>query len=194
MSSKKNDTRIRALETTWHLLEQRPGQEVSMNTIAKEAGISRQALYLHFGSRTELMAATVNHVNEVKGLNERLKQFEAATNGTELLEACVDVWGNYIPDIYGLIKAILSIRETDEAVAAAWGCCMEDLRRACQEAIQALDREGLLMSQWSHQEAVEMFMTIVSVPNWEQLTIEYRWSQAQYLNWIKTLLKRTFID
>jgi len=83
-------------------------------------GISWQALYLHVDSRTELMVATVEYVDEVKGLNERLKQFKTATTGVELLEMFVDVWGNYIPDIYGLAKALLNTRETDEATVSAW--------------------------------------------------------------------------
>jgi AcrR family transcriptional regulator len=165
-----------------------------MTDIAKAAGISRQAVYLHFGSRTELMIATTNYVDEVKGLNERLKHFQTATTGVELLEACVDVWGNYIPEIYGLAKALIGPRETDEATAAAWNGCMSGLREVCQEIIEALARDGILAPDWSRREAIEMFWTIISVHNWEQLTIECGWTNDQYIDWMKTLLKRTFVD
>lgn len=193
MSSDLNDTKTRILEATWHLMEERHGQGVSMSDIARAAGISRQAVYLHFASRTELMIATSNYVDEVKGLNERLNQFQAATNGIELLEACVDVWGNYIPEIYGLAKALLMTRETDEATAAAWNGSMSCLRDVCREIIDALDREGILASEWSHNEAIEMFWTMISINNWEQLTIECGWSTDQYIDRMKTLLKRTFV-
>ncbi len=79
MSSKNTDTRTRILEVTWRLMEQHRGQGVRMSDIAKAAGISRQAVYLHFGSRTELMIATSNYVDEVKGLNERLKRLQTAS-------------------------------------------------------------------------------------------------------------------
>ncbi len=194
MSSKNTDTRTRILEVTWRLMEQHRGQGVRMSDIAKAAGISRQAVYLHFGSRTELMIATVHYVDEVKGLNERLKQFQAAKTGIELLEECVEFWGNYIPEIYGLAKALLSTRETDEATAAAWNGCISCLRDACREIIETLDREGILAPEWSPDEATEMFWTLISVHNWEQLTIECGWSTTQYINWMKTLLMRTFID
>jgi AcrR family transcriptional regulator len=190
----KIKTRNRILTETWHLLEQRPGQDVHMREIAKAAGISRQALYLHFASRTELLIATIHYVDEVKGLNERLKQFQAATNGIELLETCIEVWGNYIPEIYGLAKALLRTRDTDEAAAAAWDDCMGTLRDACRETIEALDSDGILAPGWSHNEATEMLWTILSVHNWEQLTIECGWSITQYVTWMKTLLKRTFVD
>ena len=188
------DTKTRILEATWQLMEQRHGQGVSMSDIAQAAGISRQAVYLHFPSRTELMIATSNYVDEVKGLNERLNQFKAATTGIELLEACVDVWGNYIPEIYGLAKAMLMTRETDEATAAAWDGNMSCLRDVCRETIEALEREGILAPEWSRKEAIEMFWTMISINNWEQLTIECGWSTTQYIGWMKTLLKRTFVD
>jgi len=194
MSSKNKDTRTRILDATWRLMEKRRGQGVSMSNIAKEAGVSRQALYLHFSSRIELMAETVHYVDEIKGLNERLKQFQSATTGIELLEACVDVWGNYIPEIYGLAKALLNTRETDEATAAAWNGCMSGLRAVCQKTIEALDKEGILASPWTQESAVEMFWTIISINNWEQLTLECGWSTDNYIAGIKTLLKRTFIN
>ncbi len=193
-SQNKIDTRTRILAATWQLMEQHRGQGVHMRDIAKAAGISRQALYLHFASRTELMIATVHYVDEVKGLDERLNQLKAATTGIELLEASVEVWGNYIPEIYGLAKAMLSTRDTDEATAAAWNDSMSCLRDACQEIIEALDREEILASAWSQKEAIEMLWTMLSVNNWEQLTIECGWSTTQYIDQMTTLLKRTFVD
>jgi len=194
MSSDKMNTRTRILSATWRLMEQRQGLGVRMSDIAKEAGVSRQAVYLHFKSRTDLMIATTQYVDEVKGLNERLKRFNAATSGIDLLEECVDVWGNYIPEIYGIARALMNTRETDEATAAAWNGCMVGLRDACREIIDGLDHDGVLAAEWSCDEAVAMLWTMLSVQNWEQLTIECGWSTSQYISWMKLLLKRTFVD
>ncbi|MDH5257054.1 MAG: TetR/AcrR family transcriptional regulator [Gammaproteobacteria bacterium] len=194
MSRKEPDTKRHILEATWHLMEQRPGRSVSMSDIAKAAGISRQAVYLHYASRTELIIATSNYVDEIKGLNERFKQLLAAKNAIELLETCVDVWGNYIPEIYGLAKAMLMTRDTDEATAAAWNRNMQCLHDVCREVIGALEHEGILSSGWAKKDAVEMFSTMISINNWEQLTVECGWSQAQYIDRMKNLLKRTFIE
>lgn len=194
MSSEELDTKTRILEATWKLLEQHRGQGVNMSDIAKAAGISRQAVYLHFASRTELMIATMNYVDEVKELDERLNLFNSAKTGIELIDACVDVWGNYIPEIYGLAKAMLMTRDTDEAMAAAWNNSMNCLREVCRATIDTLESEGKLVTGWSPKEATDMFMTMISINNWEQLTIEYGWSTEQYISWMKTLLKRTFAN
>ncbi len=194
MSSKKTNIRTRIIEATWRLMEQRLGKSISMGDVAKTVGISRQAVYLHFASRTELMIATSNYVDEIKCLNERLNQFKTASSGIELLEACVDVWGNYIPEIYGLAKALLATRNTDEATAAAWNNNMGCLRDICRETIETLDAEGILAPEWSKEEAVEMFWTMISIHNWEQLTVECGWSTTQYIDRMKALLKLTFIN
>ena len=193
MSSESTDTKTRILEATWTLMEQGRGQGVKMSDIARAAGISRQAVYLHFATRTELMIATVNYVDEVKGLNERLNRFKLASNGTELLDACVDVWGNYIPEIYGLAKALMMTRDSDEATAAAWNGSMACLREVCQEIINTLDDEGQLVPEWPKAQAVELFMTLISIQNWEQLTIESGWSKSQYVERMKQLLRHTFV-
>ena len=68
MSSKEKNTRDRILHATWQLMEQNLGKTISMSDVAKAAGISRQAVYLHFQSRTDLMVATSSYVDELKNL------------------------------------------------------------------------------------------------------------------------------
>ena len=194
MSSEEIDTRTRILEATWQLLEQHHGQGVKMGDIAKAAGISRQAVYLHFASRTELMIATMNHVDEVKGLYERLNKLTSVNSGTERLEMVIDIWCGYIPEIYGLAKAMLAMRDTDEAMAAAWNNSMGCLRDVCQQTIETLEQEDNLAAGWSTNEATDMFVSVISIPNWEHLIKECGWSNAQYISGLKTLLQRTFVS
>lgn len=174
-------------------MEQQRGQGVHMSDIAKAAGVSRQAVYLHFGSRTELMVATTHYVDQVRGLNERLRRSEAVTGGVELLEALVEFWGNYIPEIYGLGKALLAVRETDEAAAVAWNDRMTAVRRRCIKVIEALQRDGMLAAELSGDEAGDLLWTMLSVRNWEQLTVERGWTTSEYVSRMQTLLKRAFV-
>lgn len=193
-SSELEETRTRILAATWRLMEQQHGQGVRMQDIAKAAGLSRQAVYLHFGSRAGLMVATTHYMDRVLGLNDRLRRWQAATSGVELLEAFVEFWGNYIPEIYGMGKALLAVRETDEAAALAWNDRMSAVREGCRTTIEALQREGLLASEWTCEEAIDLFWTLLSIRNWEQLTFECGWSTSQYVGWLQTLVKRTFVQ
>lgn len=193
MSSDEKNTRIKILEATWKLMVERRGLGVRMSDIAKTAGISRQAIYLHFDTRTELMRATASYVDIVKGLDERLQTVLSATSAVEALKAYVSVWGHYVPEIYGLAKALLAAREIDEAAAAAWDERMACLRDGCKEIISDLAKEGNLLPEWSQEDAVEMCWTILSFQSWEQLTVECEWSVDKYVDRVTALLIRSFV-
>lgn len=194
MSSTEKNTREKILDATWKLMEERRGLGVRMSDIAKAAGVSRQAIYLHFDTRTALMSATAIYVDEVKGLDARLQTVLSASSAVEALGLYVEVWGNYVPEIYGLAKALLAARDTDEAAAVAWDERMACLRDGCREIISELAEEGRLLPDWTHDEAVEMFWTILSFQTWEQLTVECGWSVDEYTRWMKMLLLKSFVE
>ena len=193
MSSIESETRKKILAETWRLMVEGRGHEVRMTDIAEAAGISRQAVYLHFSTRTELMVATTHYVDEVRGLNKRLSRYEAATTGIEILEEYVEFWGNYIPEIYGIAKALIAVYETDEAAAAAWDDRMNAVRSGCRNTIDALVRDKMLASDWSRDQAIDYFWTMLSVHNWELLTKVCGWSRSEYIERMKMLLKQTLM-
>lgn len=193
MSSGEMETRVRILEATQRLMEERRGRGVRMSDVAGAAGVSRQSVYDHFGSRAKLLVATTHYVDEVRGLAERRRGFEAAEGGIGRLEAYVEFWGNYIPEVYGMARALLADRETDEAAAAAWADRMGAVRASCREVVEALRRDGLLLPGWSEEEAVDLMWTMLSVRNWESLTVECGWSQDRYVGRMKEILRRVLV-
>lgn len=175
-------------------MEQQRGQGVRMSDVAKSAGVSRQAVYLHFESRAELLVATARYVDEVRGLGERLRSYRAATSGVDKLETYVEFWGNYIPEVYGVAKALLSARETDRAAAAAWEDRMRAVHTSCRSIIEALERDGMLDPEWAVEEAADLLWTMLSIRNWEHLKIECGWTTDQYVSRMQQLLKHTFVQ
>ncbi len=138
------------------------------------------------------MIAAVRYLDEVYGLDERLTEFRAATKGVELLETFVDFWGNYIPKIYGVARALLAARQTDEAAAAAWDDRMNSVRNGCRQVLETLKSEDKLRPEWNVQEAVDMMWTILSIENWERLTVESGWTVEEYVERMKRLLLTAF--
>ena len=176
------------------MLEEHGGRGVRMGDIARAVGISRQAVYLHFASRTELLVAATRYLDEVLDVDRRLAPSRAATSGTERLALFIDCWGRYIPEIYGVAKALLLAQDTDEAAATAWNDRMLAMRDGCRAAIEALHAEGNLAPEWTPKRATDALWTMLLVPNWENLTGECGWSTRQYVRWMKTVANRTFID
>ncbi len=135
-----------------------------MADIAKRAGISRQALYLHFATRTDLLVATTLYVDQLKDIDARLAPSRSATSGPERLDAYIEAWGNYIPEIYGIARVLL-----------------------------ALKADGRLSSDNTRGQATALLWTLLSVRNWEHLRLDCGWSQKAYIAGIKTSANRLFV-
>jgi len=194
MSSAENDTRTKILQTTWGLMEKDPGKSISMSQIAKATGISRQAVYLHFASRTELLIATIHYVDEVKGLDQRLQAVQSATSGIGMLEIFVEEWGSYIAEVYSVSKALMLTKASDEAAAAAWQEIMGCLRDVCVQIVNNLRQEKKLNPNWDAEKATDYFWTMISINTWEQLVYDCGWSTEQYVSESKNVLKRILIS
>ncbi|MDY6943275.1 MAG: TetR/AcrR family transcriptional regulator [Pseudomonadota bacterium] len=194
MSSEAVETRKRILDATIRILEARGGRGVRMGDIAKAADISRQAVYLHFASRAELLVAATRYLDKALELDRRLAPSRAARSGNERLARYIDFWGHYIPEIYGVAKALMLAQDTDDAAATAWNERMQAMRAGCQAAIEALDGDGQLAGEWTVQSATDALWTLLLVPNWENLTRQCGWSTRQYVDRMTILARRNFID
>jgi AcrR family transcriptional regulator len=172
-------TKIRILETTWKVLETRIDKN-RMSDIAKAVGISRQALYLHYPTRAELLIATTKHIDTVKKVDQRLELSRAAGSGLERLHFFIKAWGGYIPEIHGMSVALRNMRKNDKAAAEAWDERMQAVRHGCQAAVRAIEKDGKLKSDLSEQVATDILWTLLTVENWEKLVLDCTWSQSEY--------------
>lgn len=194
MSSGDPETRKRIMETTRQLIEESQGKAVRLQDIAQASGISRQAIYLHFGSRVGLMVATVQYIDKAAGLTERTQHIRDEEDSLAAVDLYLDFWAAYIPTIYGLAKQLLLLRETDEGAAAAWQDRMESLRNGpCRYLIERLEQDGRLDPEWQTEMAIDVLWTLISIQTWERLVIERGWSNEQYATKLKQIIQRVLI-
>lgn len=193
MSSKNLNTKSRIFEATWQLMEDNRGQGVRMSDIAKGAGISRQALYLHFDDRSNLLIATMRYMDEKLGIEDQLKASRNAVNGEERLREYIAVMGNHFPNIQGMARVLLAIKDSDPAAQAAWDERMEAIRDGCEAAITMLDTEHKLADGWSIKIATDLLCAMLSFQNWDQLTNKCGWRTSDYITHLQQQAQNSFI-
>ena len=179
-------TRTRILNACRALLEGDAGAATRMSDVAKAAGVSRQAVYLHFKTRAELLIALTRHIDEVEKVDDRLAASRAAT-GLDRLDAYIDAWGGYIPVIYPVGRALMAMAPTDEAARLAWEDRMNAMRHGCEAAVKALAAAGHLKAGLEQHAATDMLWTLLSVRNWESLVKVCGWDPARYVRDMKAL-------
>ncbi len=182
------------MEHTRRLIEESRGKEVRLKDIAQAAGVSRQAIYLHFGSRVGLMIATVQYIDEAAGFVTRTQHVRDEEDSVKAIGLFLAFWADYVPTVYGLAKQLLVLRETDEGAAAAWQDRMDGLRNiACRYLIERIAEEGRLRAGWETEMAIDFFWSLISIQTWENLVIERGWSSEQYTMKIKRVIDDALI-
>ena len=189
MSSGDPETRKRIMETTRRLVEESRGKAVRLEDIAQQAGVSRQAIYLHFGSRVGLMVATVQYVDEAAGFLERTKFVREAENSLIALDRFVAFWADYWPGISDLAKMLLAVRDTDPAAAAAWADRMDALWNICHSLAKWIKRDGKLDPIWTTKTAADLLWMMILQAG-ESLCVERGWEKEDYVERLQYTLRR----
>lgn len=180
MSREKNQTRQKILDSTLKLLEKSSGgKEVRMSDIAKEAGISRQAVYLHFPTRADLLIAVTYRLDEIYDAAARLIKPAQAETGALRLDAYIEAWLGYLPLIYGVVKAMMDMRDDDEAANEAYSLRMQHIRNACETTILALKDDNQLQPHLNVDIATDILWTLLSIPVWEQYRFKCGWTAKE---------------
>ena len=191
MSSDLKTTRNRILSAALKLLE--AGDKTRMSDIARATGISRQALYLHFETRADLLIATTLYLDEINASDALLAKSRSAETGVARLDAYIEAWSGYIPMVYRVAKPIMLMAETDEAARAAWDGRMEAMRHGCAAAVEALARDVRLRSEFDVETATDILWAQLSVPTWEALTQVRGWSQEDYIARQQLIARRLLV-
>ena len=179
MSSDELPTRSKILDASWRLLEETGGARTRMSDIAKAAGVSRQAVYLHFDNRADLLTATTRYADERMGVPKRLRPFREAQDAEAKLEAAVAFFADHYPRVRGIARALLAMSEDEEA-QAAWRDRMGAVAEAAGEVIAAIAAEGRLADGWTEEQATDFLWSMLSFETWSRLTSECFWTDEDY--------------
>lgn len=178
MSSKKSilDTRADILDAAWTLIE-KEGADVTLAKIAKHAGISRQSVYDHFGSRGGMLIALVRRTDDRLSIKGKLFEAFSHDNPKQRLIDTVAIWIDFVKEIYPVATDLIRLRKTDTDADAAWNDRMSELRQWLTILTQSLADDGALKAGWSAKSAAEYIWAATSVQTWEQLTVDCAWSE-----------------
>jgi AcrR family transcriptional regulator len=183
-------TRERLLRAAWDLaLEQGPGLRLA--DVATRAGVSRQAVYLHFDDRAGLLLALLAWADQAFQLDDLLARVSQARTGVEALERMAEVNAAYWPRVDAITRVLEAHQYQDPAVSAALRDRLDFRRSAHRAVIARIAAEGELASGWTVDAAADLFAAVTMPSPWRELTGTCGWSAGQYANRMSQLLRRT---
>lgn len=189
MSSGDPATRRRILDAAWGLLEASPGANPSMGDVARRAGVSRQALYLHFADRTSLLLEVSRLVDTTLRTPTRQRRVDHAPTARAALREAVALQAWLKPRLHGVATALDVLRRTDPAAEAAWQEREHARLDRCEQVIRRLQAEDQLADAWDVPSAARCFWAVTSQRVWDDLVNEQGWPTARYRTYMTTLLE-----
>jgi AcrR family transcriptional regulator len=134
----------RILDAALTLVTRRGDARVTMAQIAKAARVSRQAVYLHFADRADLMVALARHLDQSLGLPADIRRIAEAPSGAAMIEMQVSLQARLNPAVWAVARALDAVRRTDAAAERAWQDRLDDRLGGCRGVVARLEAEGNL--------------------------------------------------
>ncbi len=167
-------TRNLILDAAWSLISEK-GAEVSMSEIAAAAGVTRQSVYVHFGTRGGMLMALVKRADERFRIRELMFESFEIADPRARLDATIVVWLDFVVKIYPVASDLVRLRQTDEDAASAWEDRMSDLRSWLNVLVRSLAKDDALSAEWRTEDAAEYLWAAFSVQTWGLLVHDCGW-------------------
>lgn len=187
-----SETRAHILQVSWDLIANH-GSNLKLTEVAKNAGVSRQALYLHFGDRAGLVIALVRHMDEMLDLGNKLAHVQAAPDGAELICRAMRLNHEFWSMVRPVARILVVAQDHDPALRGAWRDRMAFRQKGFARIVQKIADLGELSPDWDIEEAAELLYATTHFDSWRELTLHLGWSGDRYVATMTRMLSRTML-
>jgi AcrR family transcriptional regulator len=183
-------TRTQILEAARAMFEELGYYGAGLGAVAKQAGVSRQAIYLHFASKAELLTALHAHIfaTDVVPVLERHPVLDEMT-ALEALDAIVAVDVGVAAKVWRIHEALTMARRQHPEVEETLRPREEERYGELFDLGRRLRREGALPPGIGVGTFADMLWGLMNIGTYKNLVIERSWSLDQYRRWVRTTIR-----
>jgi len=172
--------RARILAVAWEMVEAGRLGDLTMAAVGQAAGVSRQTVYVQFGTRAGLLVQMVRERDADNPRGLRVAAALAAPDPAEALAALTRELAGWWQEIHPVAQALYAAALTDDAARAAWEDRMAHLHAFSEQAVARLAEAGLLASHWEPALASDWLAAQHNPLGWLLLVEDAGWTHEQY--------------
>ncbi len=193
-SGGRPDTRAAILEAARELFEEQGYFGAALEAVAKKAGVSRQAIYLHFASKADLLTDLHMHIYEtdVVPALERHPIWTAPT-ALEALDATIAVDAEVASKVWRIHEALTVARRHHPEVDQTLRPREEERYEEMVRLSRWLKKEGELPAKMRVGTFADMLWGVASLGTFQNLVIERGWSKDRWTKWVRDTIRAQLI-
>jgi AcrR family transcriptional regulator len=182
------DTRTSLLEAAWEQVAKHGVGAVTLAEIAAAAGVTRQSVYLHFGSRAGLLIEMVRHRDRTSATVRKMAAAAQEAHSEAGFGRFTRLWFRHVAAILPVARAIEAASVSDPDAAAAWKDRMQSLRAVLGGIVARLAAADRLDSGWTKDEATDWLWSRTHIDVWRQLVVERNWTPSDVVSRVTSSL------
>jgi AcrR family transcriptional regulator len=182
MTKISDETRNGILEAAWHLMVEQHRLGAGLAEIAAAAGVSRQTLYLAFGSRAGVLVAMARHQDTQYEQVPRMQQIAGTGRDLLALHAFVDAWLDYLPVVYPVAIQLETGSLFDPDANAAWQdrIFSQGVRTGLDRILGQMAADGGLLSGHDPSRLADACLALLVPSAWRYLVVERGWTAEAF--------------
>ena len=189
-SSGRLQTRIQILEAARAMFEELGYYGAGLEAVAKKAGVSRQAIYLHFPSKAELLTALHLHVFDTDVVPAlRRHAITDAMTGLDVLDATIAADVEIVSRVWRIHESLTMARRQHSEVDQTLLPREEEHYDGLLDVGCRLERDGALPPTIPVGLFADMLWGLMNLGTFRNLVIERGWSLDQYRCWVRDTIR-----
>jgi TetR/AcrR family transcriptional regulator of autoinduction and epiphytic fitness len=180
-------TRNRIIDAARRLLLEGTYSAVTMDEIAKEAGVAYQTVYAIFGTKIRLAEAMVD--SGFSHLAEALNLLQAARGSADpeiWLRTVARVWRAIYEPCADLLR--FTLESGDPALQEHYRQVQESRLGRLKEVVGVLERSGRLRSGLTTKDALDVMWAMTSPDTYTKFVFQRRWQPDRFEEWLASAL------
>jgi AcrR family transcriptional regulator len=162
------ETRARVIQATRDMLTEDDCQTLSMDAIARRAGVARGTLYHQFTSKFDLLSAVVADTIERVGF-QRVRTIRDQSDACVALREYVPALCAFYAGVHVMLRNLFGLVAIDVDADRLMQLYNANRHAALQRMMKRLMDDGHLSAEFTRDEAVEMLWMLTSFRTFDHL-------------------------
>lgn len=189
-----NVTKARIVAAAMQLMKEKGYADMTLEAIAREAGVAPQTVYAVCGSKKGVLAAILETTVEAKRYDKLRDSIPQIMTGKERVQEIGHFTALLMEDampVFDIIRG-MSVLSPEFAEQERDQSLM--LLEKCRKSVHKMAEDGMLRPGLSEERATELYWSITTPGMHRRLTKVLNWEPEEYAAWISYLIGVSLLD